>query len=152
MQFSQLTSTLGLKETHAVLIFLCCNVYVCVWTKANNISFPTPPRSGDMKSSSPSESPLMEKREMREPQCPILKQTATETSTHITPAANQDVSAQPPAPSEERRVAFDIGDSDDVDNNKERRVAFDIGDSDDTDDSSSSEGMFSKKHCFYIYM
>ncbi|XP_019937679.1 sodium-dependent phosphate transporter 1-B [Paralichthys olivaceus] len=92
----------------------------------------------DMKSSSPSESPLMEKREVREAHCPILKQTAKETSTPIPTAANQNVSAQPQAPSEERRVAFDIGDSDDVDNNKERRVAFDIGDSDDTDYSISN--------------
>ncbi|XP_053303550.1 sodium-dependent phosphate transporter 1-B [Pleuronectes platessa] len=92
----------------------------------------------DMKSSSPSESPLMEKREVREAQCPILKQTAMETSTPLTPAANQNGSDQPQAPPEERRVAFDIGDSDDVDNNKERRVAFDIGDSDDTDDSISN--------------
>nr|XP_046231401.1 sodium-dependent phosphate transporter 1-B [Scatophagus argus] len=83
----------------------------------------------DIKSSSPSESPLMEKRELREAHCPILKQTAPPT----TPAANQNPSAQSQAAPEERRVAFDIGDSDDIDNVKERRVAFDIGDSDDTD-------------------
>uniref|UniRef100_A0A8C4H2F9 Phosphate transporter n=1 Tax=Dicentrarchus labrax TaxID=13489 RepID=A0A8C4H2F9_DICLA len=87
----------------------------------------------DIKSSSPSESPLMEKRELREAHCPILKQTAKETSTPPAAAANQNPSAQPQAAPEERRVAFDIGDSDDVDNNKERKVAFDIGDSDDTD-------------------
>ncbi|XP_070780836.1 sodium-dependent phosphate transporter 1-B isoform X2 [Enoplosus armatus] len=87
----------------------------------------------DIKSSSPSESPLMEKRELREAHCPILKQTAKETSTPTTPAVDQSTSAQLQAAPEERRVAFDIGDSDDVDNNKERKVAFDIGDSDDTD-------------------
>uniref|UniRef100_A0AAQ5Y3K1 Phosphate transporter n=1 Tax=Amphiprion ocellaris TaxID=80972 RepID=A0AAQ5Y3K1_AMPOC len=87
----------------------------------------------DIKSSSPSESPLMEKREVREAHCPILKQTAKETSTPTTPAVNQSSSAQPQPAPEERRVAFDIGDSDDADNNKERKVAFDIGDSDDTD-------------------
>uniref|UniRef100_A0A7N8XW38 Phosphate transporter n=1 Tax=Mastacembelus armatus TaxID=205130 RepID=A0A7N8XW38_9TELE len=87
----------------------------------------------DIKSSSPSESPLMEKRELREAHCPILKQTAKETSIPTTPSVNQNTSAQPKATHEERRVAFDIGDSDDVDDNKERKVAFDIGDSDDTD-------------------
>ncbi|XP_067429571.1 sodium-dependent phosphate transporter 1-B [Thunnus thynnus] len=87
----------------------------------------------DMKSSSPSESPLMEKRELREVHCPILKQTAKETSTPTTPAVNQNPPAQPQAAPEERRVAFDIGDSDDGETNKERKVAFDIGDSDDTD-------------------
>ncbi|KAG8010661.1 Sodium-dependent phosphate transporter 1-B [Nibea albiflora] len=92
----------------------------------------------DNKSSSPSESPLMEKRELREAHCPILKQTAKETPTPTTPAVNQDPAAQPQAAPEERRVAFDIGDSDDVDSNKERRVAFDIGDGDDTDYSMSN--------------
>ncbi|XP_035464039.1 sodium-dependent phosphate transporter 1-B isoform X2 [Scophthalmus maximus] len=91
-----------------------------------------------MKSSSPSESPLMEKRELREAPCPILKDTAKDTSTPITPAINQNPSVQHHAPSEERRVAFDIGDCDDVDNNKERRVAFNIGDSDDTDYSNAN--------------
>uniref|UniRef100_A0A3P8WJV0 Phosphate transporter n=1 Tax=Cynoglossus semilaevis TaxID=244447 RepID=A0A3P8WJV0_CYNSE len=90
----------------------------------------------DIKSSSPSESPLMEKRELREAHCPILKQAAKETSTVIAVPADQSPAAQPQAPSEERRVTFDIGDSDDVDN-KERKVAFDIGDSDDTDCSNS---------------
>lgn len=92
----------------------------------------------DTKSSSPSESPLMEKRELREAHCPILKQTAKETSTPTTPAVNQSPSAQPQAAPEERRVAFDIGDSDEVDSNKERKVAFDIGDSDDTDYSNAN--------------
>ncbi|KAI3361828.1 hypothetical protein L3Q82_002157 [Scortum barcoo] len=86
----------------------------------------------DIKSSSPSESPLMEKRELREAHCPILKQTAKETTTPTAPAVYQGPPAQPQAAPEERRVAFDIGDSDDVDN-KERKVAFDIGDSDDID-------------------
>uniref|UniRef100_A0A8C3ACS1 Phosphate transporter n=1 Tax=Cyclopterus lumpus TaxID=8103 RepID=A0A8C3ACS1_CYCLU len=48
----------------------------------------------DLKSSSPSESPLMEKRELREAHCPILKQTAKETSTPPTPADNQSPPAQ----------------------------------------------------------
>uniref|UniRef100_A0A7N8YIR2 Phosphate transporter n=1 Tax=Mastacembelus armatus TaxID=205130 RepID=A0A7N8YIR2_9TELE len=69
----------------------------------------------DIKSSSPSESPLMEKRELREAHCPILKQTAKETSIPTTPSVNQNTSAQPKATHEERRVAFDIGDSDDTD-------------------------------------
>lgn len=111
------------------------------------------PKLGDIKASSPSESPLMEKREVREAHCPILKQTAKETSTPTTPAVNQNSSAQPPAGSEERRVAFDIGDSDDVDNNKERKVAFDIGDSDDTDYSIANDGKYAKnQRCSYIYM
>ncbi|XP_068561865.1 sodium-dependent phosphate transporter 1-B [Cebidichthys violaceus] len=92
----------------------------------------------DMKSASPSESPLMEKRELREAHCPILKQTVKETSTPPAPAVNQSPSEQSQAAPEERRVAFDIGDSDDVDNNKERRVAFDIGDSDDSDYSNAN--------------
>uniref|UniRef100_UPI0037E71C88 sodium-dependent phosphate transporter 1-B n=1 Tax=Semicossyphus pulcher TaxID=241346 RepID=UPI0037E71C88 len=92
---------------------------------------------GDLKSASPSESPLMDKRELKEAQCPILKQTAKETSAPTTPDVDQTPSTQPPAAPEERRVAFDIGDSDDVDTNKERKVAFDIGDSDDTDNSNS---------------
>ncbi|KAK2819082.1 hypothetical protein Q5P01_024643 [Channa striata] len=91
----------------------------------------------DIKSASPSESPLMEKRELREAHCPILKQTSKESSMSTTPAVNQNPSAQPQTAPEERRVAFDIGDSDDVDN-KERRVAFDIGDSDDTDYSNAN--------------
>ncbi|CAL8321458.1 unnamed protein product [Lota lota] len=82
----------------------------------------------DLKASSPSESPLMEKRELSEPQCPILKQSTTP------PAANESDSAQPAV--EERRVAFDIGDSDDGD--KERKVAFAIGDTDENDYSAIS--------------
>jgi len=78
----------------------------------------------------------MEKRELGEAHCPILKQTAKETA----PAANQSPPAQLEAAPEERRVAFDIGESDDVDNNKERRVAFNIGDSDDADYSSANGG------------
>jgi len=87
----------------------------------------------DMKSSSPSESPLMEKRELREAQCPILKPASKDTPTLAsTPVSNQDSPAQPQPAPEERRVAFDIGDSEDSDN-RERKVAFDIGDSDDTE-------------------
>lgn len=95
-----------------------------------------------MKSSSPSESPLMEKRELREAQCPILKQTAKETSAPTTPAVDQNTPAQPQAAPEERRVAFDIGDSDDADTSKERKVAFDIGDSEDTDYSNTNGGKY----------
>ncbi|KAJ3606071.1 hypothetical protein NHX12_028114 [Muraenolepis orangiensis] len=80
----------------------------------------------DLKASSPSESPLMEKREVPEPQCPILKQSTKDTPSP--PAANEDSSFQPAG--EEPRVTFDIGDSDDGD--KERKVAFDIGDSDNS--------------------
>lgn len=82
----------------------------------------------------------MEKRELREAHCPILKQTAKDASLPETPAVSQNPSAPPPAAPEERRVAFDIGDSDDLDNNKERRVAFDIGDGDDTDCSAANGG------------
>lgn len=67
----------------------------------------------------------MEKRELKEAHCPILKQTSTSTTV----LANPSVQALPAA--EERRVAFDIGDSDAE--NKERKVAFDFGDSDETD-------------------
>uniref|UniRef100_H2TLG4 Phosphate transporter n=1 Tax=Takifugu rubripes TaxID=31033 RepID=H2TLG4_TAKRU len=79
----------------------------------------------DIKSSSPFETPLMEKRELKEAHCPILKQTSTSTTL----LANPSVQALPAA--EERRVAFDIGDSD-VEN-KERKVAFDFGDSEESD-------------------
>lgn len=137
-------------------VFLCCTVYM-FGHGPSNISLPTPPLLGDIKSSSPSESPLMEKRELREAHCPILKQTAKETSTPTTPTVNQDPSAQPQAAPEERRVAFDIGDSDDVDNNKERKVAFDIGDSDDTDYSNANGGKYSSNVvstfiCNYYYV
>uniref|UniRef100_A0A1A8CXI1 Phosphate transporter n=2 Tax=Nothobranchius kadleci TaxID=1051664 RepID=A0A1A8CXI1_NOTKA len=109
----------------------------------------------DAKSSSPSESPLMEKRELKEAHCPILKQTAKETSAPTEPAINQNTSPEPQGAPEERRVAFDIGDSDEGENkerkvafdigdsdegeNKERKVAFDIGDSDDMDYSNENE-------------
>lgn len=63
---------------------------------------------GEIKSSSPSESPLMEKREMVEAHCPILKSVPENTSTLI---SNTPQSA---AHCEERRVTFDIGDSDDA--------------------------------------
>uniref|UniRef100_A0A8C5H0E7 Phosphate transporter n=1 Tax=Gouania willdenowi TaxID=441366 RepID=A0A8C5H0E7_GOUWI len=64
----------------------------------------------DMKSSSPSESPLMEKKEAH---CPILKQTAKEADT---PPVDQNADAQPQVTPEERRVSFDIGASDEPDN------------------------------------
>lgn len=93
----------------------------------------------------------MEKMEPREAHFPILKQTARETSMPTTPAVNQNLSAQPQATSEERRVAFDIGDSEDVEINKERKVAFDIGDSDDGDYSNANGGKYAKKqHYFYV--
>lgn len=130
-------------KLHAVLGFLCC-MYICLDVTLG-ISHSTPPLLGDIKSSSPSESPLMEKRELREAHCPILKQTSKETSMPATTAVNQNPSAQTQAAPEERRVAFDIGDSDDVDNNKEHKVAFDIGDSDDTDYSNANGGKCAKK-------
>lgn len=105
------------------------------------------PHLGDAKSSSPSESPLMEKRELREAHCPILKQTSKETSTPAASAVSQTPSARPQAALEERRVAFDIGDSDELDNTKERRVAFDIGDADDAD-CGVVGGKFTRKQCF----
>ncbi|XP_078480578.1 sodium-dependent phosphate transporter 1 [Lampetra planeri] len=76
----------------------------------------------DLKSSSPSESPLMEKRELSEAHCPILKQTAKDESTPAAPAVSPNPSAPPQVAPEERRVAFDIGDSDDGDN-KERKTS-----------------------------
>lgn len=81
----------------------------------------------------------MEKRELKEAQCPILKLTARD-SPPVESDVQQDSSAQPQAAPEERRVAFNIGDSDDGENNKERRVAFNIGDSDDTDCSDANDG------------
>uniref|UniRef100_A0A8C2QA67 Phosphate transporter n=1 Tax=Cyprinus carpio TaxID=7962 RepID=A0A8C2QA67_CYPCA len=62
-----------------------------------------------LKSSSPTESPLMEKRELQEAHSPILKPVPEESSAmpSITPSA--------PPLSEERRVTFDIGDLDDAD-------------------------------------
>ncbi|XP_067289819.1 sodium-dependent phosphate transporter 1-B isoform X1 [Pseudorasbora parva] len=62
-----------------------------------------------IKSSSPSESPLMEKRELHEAHNPILKPVPEESS-----ALSSNTPSSPP-PSEERRVTFDIGDSDDAD-------------------------------------
>nr|XP_057912814.1 sodium-dependent phosphate transporter 1-B [Doryrhamphus excisus] len=87
----------------------------------------------DIKSSSPSESPLIKEMEGH---CPILKQTTKEESAPSVPAVNQSPSAQPA--SEERHVAFDIGDCDDGEVVKERKVAFDIGESDETDYSSAN--------------
>uniref|UniRef100_A0A3Q0SWW1 Phosphate transporter n=1 Tax=Amphilophus citrinellus TaxID=61819 RepID=A0A3Q0SWW1_AMPCI len=68
----------------------------------------------DIKSS-PTESPLMEKKELKEAHCPILKQAST------TPAVNHNSSAEPLEAPEERRVAFDIGDSDEADSSKEHK-------------------------------
>ncbi|GAA6068310.1 sodium-dependent phosphate transporter 1-B, partial [Tachysurus ichikawai] len=62
---------------------------------------------GEIKSSSPSESPLMEKRDI-EAHCPILKPVPENTST-LTSSTPQTA-----APCEERRVTFDIGDSDEA--------------------------------------
>ncbi|XP_015242783.1 PREDICTED: sodium-dependent phosphate transporter 1-B-like [Cyprinodon variegatus] len=87
----------------------------------------------DIKSSSPSESPLMEKKELKEAHCPILKQTTKETSSPAAPVVSQNSSESQPVP-EERRVAFDIGEPEEAELNKERKVAFNIGDSDDTED------------------
>jgi len=78
----------------------------------------------------------MEKRELPETQCPILKPPAKEATPTSPPAANESASAQPVA--EERRVAFNIGDSEDGD--KERRVSFDIGDSEDNEYRSANGG------------
>lgn len=98
---------------------------------------------GDIKSSSPSESPLMEKRELREAHSPILKQTSKEMSTPTTQAVNENPSIPPLTAPEERRVAFNIGDSDELDN-KERKVAFDIGDCDDADYSVTNGSEYKK--------
>lgn len=76
----------------------------------------------------------MEKRELREAHCPILKQTSKEATAPSDPATTN------PAPSEERRVAFDIGDSEELDGNKERKVAFDIGDGSSDDDHCAANG------------
>lgn len=51
----------------------------------------------------------MEKREMTEAHCPILKPVPLETTSTLPPTAPQMA-----APCEERRVTFDIGDSDDA--------------------------------------
>ncbi|XP_051540095.1 sodium-dependent phosphate transporter 1-B isoform X1 [Myxocyprinus asiaticus] len=63
-----------------------------------------------LKSSSHSESPLMEKRELHEVNSPILKPVPEEFSAPL--SSN---TSPPPPPPEERRVTFDIGDSDDAD-------------------------------------
>ncbi|XP_051973308.1 sodium-dependent phosphate transporter 1-B [Xyrauchen texanus] len=60
-----------------------------------------------LKSSSPSECPLMEKRELNEVHSPILKPVPEESLAPLP--------TSPPPPSEERRVTFNIGDSDDAD-------------------------------------
>lgn len=83
----------------------------------------------------------MEKRELKEAHCPILKQTSTSTTSF----ANASPPAQAPPGPEERRVAFDIGDGDDADN-KERKVAFDIGDSEETDYSAANGGGWMHPH------
>uniref|UniRef100_H2M0M4 Phosphate transporter n=1 Tax=Oryzias latipes TaxID=8090 RepID=H2M0M4_ORYLA len=95
----------------------------------------------DMKSSSPSESPLMEKRDLNDSQEDPVPKPITE-----------EMSAPTEAPAD-RKVMFDIGCADDGENKdcsesadadgtdgtyKERRVAFNIGDSDDNDYSNES--------------
>lgn len=75
----------------------------------------------------------MEKKELKEAHCPILKQTTKETSSPAAPVVSQNSSVSQPVP-EERRVAFDIGEPEEAEVNKERKVAFNIGDSDDTED------------------
>ncbi|XP_030624212.1 sodium-dependent phosphate transporter 1-B [Chanos chanos] len=62
----------------------------------------------EVKSSSPSESPLMEKKEVPEVHCPILKTVPEESSAALTSPA------QPTPPAEERKVTFNIGDLDDT--------------------------------------
>ncbi|KAM9794624.1 sodium-dependent phosphate transporter 1-B [Syngnathus typhle] len=94
----------------------------------------------DIKSSSPSESPLMQKSELREPHCPILKHTDKDVQSAPT---DEEIPAVPP-PSEERRVAFNIGDCDETEIVKERKVAFDIGESDETECNNANE--VSKQH------
>uniref|UniRef100_A0A8C7V7Z7 Phosphate transporter n=1 Tax=Oncorhynchus mykiss TaxID=8022 RepID=A0A8C7V7Z7_ONCMY len=68
-----------------------------------------------IKSSSPSESPLMDKRELREEPvpCTILKPVPEEPPSPPSPV---DPDSPSQLPQEERRVTFDIGDSDDGDN------------------------------------
>uniref|UniRef100_A0A8C8IFE1 Phosphate transporter n=1 Tax=Oncorhynchus tshawytscha TaxID=74940 RepID=A0A8C8IFE1_ONCTS len=70
-----------------------------------------------IKSSSPSESPLMDKRELREEPvpCTILKPVPEEPPSPPSPI---DPDSPSQLPQEERRVTFDIGDSDDGDNNE----------------------------------
>lgn len=63
-----------------------------------------------VKSSSPSESPLMEKRELHEAPNPILKTVPEESNS---PLSSNVTTSAPPL--EERKVTFDFGDSDDGD-------------------------------------
>ncbi|XP_038820936.1 sodium-dependent phosphate transporter 1-B-like isoform X2 [Salvelinus namaycush] len=86
-----------------------------------SIIFTGAPRK--IKSSSPSESPLMDKRELREEPvpCTILKPVPEEPPSPPSPVdPDSPFPADPDSPSqlpqEERRVTFDIGDSDDGDN------------------------------------
>lgn len=127
-------------------MFLCRNLYA-IWSPSkptiSNFSHDT----GDLKSSSPSESPLMDKRELRETHCPILKQTSKEAATPADPTHPPATSN--PTPSEERRVAFDIGDSEDLDCNKERKVAFDIGDDED-EHCAANGGERKLRICFFL--
>ncbi|XP_055730560.1 sodium-dependent phosphate transporter 1-B-like [Salvelinus fontinalis] len=69
-----------------------------------------------IKSSSPSESPLM-KRELREGPvpCTILKPVPEEPPSPPSPASHADADTLSQPPQEERRVTFGIGDSDDCD-------------------------------------
>ncbi|KAI7793062.1 sodium-dependent phosphate transporter 1-B [Triplophysa rosa] len=62
-----------------------------------------------IKSSSPSESPLMEKSELLDAHNPILKPVPEESSVALSS------NTSPPPAHEERRVTFDIGDTDDAD-------------------------------------
>lgn len=82
----------------------------------------------------------MEKRELREAHCPILKQTSKEASAAAPADPTQPPATANPIPHEERRVAFDIGDLDELDGNKERKVAFDIGDGGDDEHCAENEG------------
>ncbi|XP_059400424.1 sodium-dependent phosphate transporter 1-B-like isoform X1 [Carassius carassius] len=63
----------------------------------------------EVKSCSPSKSPLMEKRELHEAHSPILKPVPEEYS-----ALPSNIPSAPPL-SEDRKVTFDIGDTDDAD-------------------------------------
>lgn len=66
-------------------------------------------RAGEVKSSSPSESPLMEKNELHDAHNPILKPVPEESSVVLSS------NTSPPPAHEDRRVTFDIGDADDAD-------------------------------------
>ncbi|KAA0703831.1 Sodium-dependent phosphate transporter 1-B [Triplophysa tibetana] len=63
----------------------------------------------EVKSSSPSESPLMEKNELHDAHNPILKPVPEESSVVLSS------NTSPPPTHEDRRVTFDIGDTDDTD-------------------------------------